>query len=233
MKTLLFGKAVKTLDLARDSNYRVLDFGCGKGEFLHELSRNVGRKSRLVGYDSMESSIAIAQVRYPEAEFICERFAEELPFSDGSFDVFVTIDTLECIKNKEALLSEIHRILRPGGQVLAVHWNRVLARKAVQSFSDWKQLWMDEADGQMGRKLWGLFEGGGKFRGTPDAFCLIETEYQAGHYGYDRAQDLSGLVENGAFDMSEYEWFRRELCESSQRGDFYSVTSFIYHGRRA
>jgi len=244
MKTLLFGKAVGTLGLAVDADYHVLDFGCGKGEFLHALSGTIGPQSRLVGYEAMEKSIAIAQARCPNAEFICERFAEELPFPDASFDVFVTIDTLECIKNKGALLAEIHRILKPGGQVLAMHWDwdtqtysirtRELARKAVLAFSDWKQPWMDESDGQMGRKLWGLFEGGGKFHGSPDAFCLIETKYEAGQYGFDRAQDLSGVVKDGVLDESEYEQFRHELTECSERGEyFYSVTSFIYHGRRA
>lgn len=94
MKTPLFEKAIGILDLASDTDYQVLDFGCGQGEFLHTLSGRIGPGSRLVGYDAMEKSIAIAQARYPNAEFICERFAEELPFPDASFDVFVTIDTL-------------------------------------------------------------------------------------------------------------------------------------------
>ena len=232
------------LDLARTRDYQVLDFGCGKGDFLHALALTIGPKSRLVGYDAMEKSIAAAQEQYPGAEFICQRFVEEFPFPDASFDVFVTIDTLECIRNKDVLIEEIHRVLRPGGQVLAMHWdwdtqtygipNRELSRKVVQAYSDWKQPWMDEADGQMGRKLWGLFEGSGKFHGRPDAFCRIETEYEPGQYGYDRAQDLSRLVENGEFDEGEFEQFHRELSESHQRGAyFYSVTSFIYHGRRA
>jgi len=244
MKSHIFKKAIGILGLAHDSDYQVLDFGCGKGELLHALSGRIGSKSRLVGYDAIPKSIAIAQARSPNAVFICERFAEELPFPNASFDVFMTIDTLECIKNKESLLDEIYRILRPGGQVFAMHWDwdtqtyniptRELARKAVQAFSDWKQPWMDEADGQMGRKLWGLFEGSGKFRGSPDAFCMIETEYEPGQYGYDRAQDLFEVVENGGLDEGEYEQFRRELSESIERGEyFYSVTSFIYHGRRA
>lgn len=148
------------------------------------------------------------------------------------------------INNKEALVSEIHRVLKPGGRVLAMHWDwdtqtyniptRELARMAVRAFSDWKQPWMDEADGQMGRKLWGLFEGNGKFHGNPDSFCLIETEYEAGQYGYDRAFDLSELVERGGFNRDDYQQFLCELSESSERGEyFYSVTSFIYHGWRA
>lgn len=244
MKTPLFRKALGILDLAQDGCYQVLDFGCGKGEFLGLLSSLVGKNSRLVGYDAMENSIATARASYPAAEFICGRFVHELPFPDGSFDRLVTIDTIECIKNKEALINEVHRVLKPGGEVLAAHWdwdtqtynipNRELARKAVWAFSDWKQPWMDEADGQMGRKLWGLFEGTGKFHGSSDAICLVETEYEAGRYGYDRVHDLSRLVEISGFNRGEYEQFCRDLSESRARGEyFYSITSFIYHGRRA
>ena len=123
MEKVLFEKAVSILDIVSGSDYQVLDFGCGNGELLGALSRRIGTKSRLVGYDAMEKSIAIAQARYPNADFICERFSEELPFPDASFDLFVTIDTLECIKNKEALLAEIYRVLKPGGEILAMHWD--------------------------------------------------------------------------------------------------------------
>lgn len=243
MKTALFEKAVSMLKLARSADYQILDVGCGKGEFLELLSRSVGVNSRLVGYDAMEHSIASARINCPGAEFTCDRFAHDLPFADASFDLVVTIDTIECIKNKEALRDEMHRILKPGGQVLAVHWDwdtqtynvpsRELARKAVWEFSDRQQPWMDGVDGQMGRKLWGLFEGSGKFHGVADSFCLIETDYEAGTYGYDRVRELSALVEAGGFDKSEYEQFCRELSEGRKRGDyFYALTSFLYHGNR-
>jgi SAM-dependent methyltransferase len=243
MKTVLFEKAVNLLKLNKAVDYHVLDFGCGKGELLGLLSGSVGANSRLVGYDATEASIAGARANYPDLEFICDRFVRDLPFADASFDLVVTIDTLECLTNKEALVKEMHRIVKPGGHVLAMHWDwetqiynvpsRALARKAVWAFSDWKQPWMDAADGQMGRQLWGLFEGSGKFHGTADSFCLIETAYEAGTYGYDRAQDLAAVVTAGGLDKSDYEQLCRELSESYQRGDyFYSLTSFIYHGQR-
>lgn len=243
MKTRLFEKVLALLQLNRNTDYHVLDFGCGRGEYLELLSQSVGKRSRLVGYDPMEKALAIAGANCPTAEFIRERFVHLFPFPDASFDLVVTIDTIECLQRKDALIDEIHRILKPGGQILASHWdwdtqiynipNLELARKAVRAFSDWKQPWMDEADGQMGRKLWGLFEGSGTFHGSPDSFCLIETEYTTGEYGFDRAQDLSVLVETGGFDRGEYEQFCQELVESNRRGHYlYRLTAFMYHGRR-
>jgi ubiquinone/menaquinone biosynthesis C-methylase UbiE len=243
MKTALFEKAIGLLKLVKGVDYHVLDFGCGKGELLGRLAKSVGANSRLVGYDAMEPAIAGARARYPNVEFICDRFVRDLPFADASFDFVVTIDTLECLTDKEALINEMHRIVKPGGHVLAMHWDwdtqlyhipsRALARQAAWAFSDWKQPWMDAADGQMGRQLWGLVERSGKFHGTADSFCLIETSYEAGTYGYDRAQDLAAVVEAGGFEKGHYEQFCRELSESYQRGDyFYSLTSFIYYGQR-
>ncbi len=243
-KTGLFERAVAILDLAPNADRRVLDFGCGKGEFLGRLSKLVGANSKLVGFDAMEKSIVQAKANYPNVKFICGKFTDELPFPDASFDIVVTIDTIECVKNKERLIGEIHRVLEPHGQVLAMHWDwdtqtyniqsREVARKAVSAFSDWKQPWMDEADGQTGRKLWGLFEGSNKFHGTPDMYSLIETEYETGKYGYNRVQDLSILVDQGGFDKGEYEQLCHELSESSAKGEYlYSITSFIYHGEKA
>ncbi len=55
-KTRVFEKALSILDLAPGSEWRVLDFGCGNGEFLGYLSQLVGKSSELIGIDAMENS---------------------------------------------------------------------------------------------------------------------------------------------------------------------------------
>ncbi|BCA53255.1 SAM-dependent methyltransferase [Nitrospira sp. KM1] len=231
------------LDLRAGEKQAVLDIGCGTGELLGRLAQVVRNDSKLIGLDALERSIAQAKTDHPNVEFICYKFDDRLPFPDKLFDVVVSIDTIECIKNKQALLSEIHRVLKPCGKVLAMHWdwdtqtysvkNKNLARKAVWAFSDWKQPWMDDCDGQMGRKLWGLFEGSNKFHGRPDTFCLLETKFEPGHYGFDRMQDLAALVSPANVDQEDYEALKSELSESHANGQYlYSVTSFIYLGQK-
>ncbi len=243
-KAQLFDKARSLLNLPEGHTCHVLDFGCGKGELLGRLSETMHDGSRLVGVDAMERAIVQARDDFPTVEFICDKFVDRLCFNDSSFDAVVTIDAIECVPDKAALLKEIHRILKPRGKIVAMHWDwdtqtyniqsKELARRAVQAFSDWKQPWMEDADGQMGRKLWGLFEGSNLFRGRSDTYCLVETEYCPGKYGFDRARDLSGLVERGGFDSVDYESFCKELSDSSAKGQYhYTVTSFIYCGTRA
>jgi len=242
-KTPVFKKAIEILDFQSGHGQCVLDIGCGTGELLGHVAAIMGVGSGLIGFDEREDAIVQAKIDHPNIEFSRYKFHHELPFRDSQFDVVVTIDTIECIQDKDALISEIHRVLKPRGKVLAMHWdwdtqtysvsNRNFARRAVSAFSDWKQSWMGDCDGQMGRKLWGLFEGSKKFHGRPEAFSLLETEYVAGKYGFDRLQDLAALVSKAELDQKDYEALQKELSASSANGQyFYSVTSFIYIGEK-
>ncbi|MBT8447495.1 MAG: hypothetical protein KJO38_10115, partial [Gammaproteobacteria bacterium] len=91
--------------------------------------------------------------------------------------------------------------------------------------------WMDASDGRMGRRLWGLFEGSGKFNGAMASFTLLETEYAQGRYGFDRLDDLSSLVAAGSIDPAEYAMIRREMQSLNEKNQyFYSVNSYLYVG---
>jgi arsenite methyltransferase len=50
------------------------------------------------------------------ATFI-EGDAERLPFEDGSFDVLISNGVIDLIPDKEAVFSEIFRVLAPGGRI--------------------------------------------------------------------------------------------------------------------
>ena len=112
--------------------------------------------------------------------------------------------------------------------------HKEIIRKFVAEFSDWKQDWMDASDGQMGRRLWGLFESSGMFTGVIECFTLLETHYEEGQYGFDRLQDLASLVETGRIDKTEHDTVRREMQTLAEsREYFYSVNSYIYLGKGA
>lgn len=242
-KMPLFEGVLSRLALSSGGVYSILDFGCGTGDFLGLVSKSVNTGSKLIGIDEREQFIKEARIRYPDVNFTCEEFVDRLNLPDMSFDIIATIDVLECVSDKEALLNEFCRILKPGGNMLAAHWdwdtmvysaeNKDIARKAVSAFANWKQPWMDHCDGQMGRKLWGLFEGSGKFRGEAASFNLIETVYEKGKYGFDRMQDIAKMVDGGGIEKNEHERLNRELIERDARGQyFFCVTSFIYYGEK-
>jgi len=241
MKNGLFDKILSLLDLEPGKRYDVLDLGCGSGDFLGRISKKLAPESTLIGIDAMTKFIGHAQESYPNINFRHEKFVDSLAFPDAGFDIVVSIDTLECIQNKPALISEVARILRPTGKILFAHWDwdtqvynsehKETIRKFVAFFSDWKQDWMDASDGQMGRRLWGLLEGSGLFKGSMDSYTLLETCYKAGQYGHDRLHDLIGLVKTGAIDETEYDMVCREMkALTESKKYFYSLNSYMYLG---
>lgn len=244
MKDKLFEKLIGLLRPKNGQKYDILDFGCGSGRLLGKIHDIVGNSSRLIGYDSAKQSIEQASNCYPDIDFVNEKFVDSFKFLDESFDCVISVDTLECIPNKFALLTEIHRILKKEGMVLFSHWdwdtqvyyseNKQVVRKFITTFSDWQQDWMDASDGQMGRSLWGIFQGSRLFRGEIDVFSLIETDYEEGKYGYDRLRDIYNLVQEGKLDQKEYGMILDEMKTLYKQGKyFYSLNSYIYVGRKA
>jgi SAM-dependent methyltransferase len=244
MKLALYEKLLSIIDLESDRDYEILDLGCGYGHLLGVIAGIISGGSTLIGIDAMKNAVDQAKSLYPTIDFRNEKFIDSLNFSDSSFDFVISVDSLECISNKNALVAEVDRILRPNGKVLVAHWdwdtqvynssNKEILRKYVAAFSDWQQNWMDASDGQMGRRLWGLFQGSGLFKGRADSFTLIETEYEKGKYGYDRLHDLVDLVAGGVIHKNDYDLILKEMDSLNRRGQyFYTVNSYIYYGGKA
>lgn len=243
-KAPLFEKILSLLDLKPGTKHDILDVGCGSGDLLGGISDTITDESTLIGMDAMKNPIDEARGLYPSIDFRHEKFVDSFGFPDASFDIVISVDTLECIPNKTAFVAEIARILRPEGRILLAHWDwdtqvynsehKEIIRRFVAAFSDWQQGWMDASDGQMGRRLWGIFQGSGMFRGAVESFTLLETEYEKGKFGYDRLQDIASLVKSGRIDEAEYDMICREM-ETLKRSNryFYSLNSYIYFGRKA
>lgn len=91
-----------------------LDLGCGTGFFLPALA---GRCQQLHGLDLAPGMLAQAALRGSGARLVCGD-AEALPFADQSLDwVFSSLALQWCERPAQAF-AEIHRVLKPGGQLL-------------------------------------------------------------------------------------------------------------------
>lgn len=95
---------------------RVLEVGCGTGNWLEMLS---GAKD-LAGIDLDPGRAARAAARFPEAD-IRAGDASSLPWTDGSFDVVLQSTVFSSILDpdmRRAVASEMRRVLAPGGAIL-------------------------------------------------------------------------------------------------------------------
>ena len=93
---------------------RVLDFGCGDGRLSAELDA-----AELTAADVSLTALERARRRLPEARIVELEPDAPLPFDDGAFDLVLCSETIEHVRDVQLLLSEVRRVLRPGG-VLAL-----------------------------------------------------------------------------------------------------------------
>ncbi len=131
---------------------------------------------------------------YPPLEFRQHSLDAKIPLDDATVDIAYSHNLIECLSNVSLLVSELARVLRPGGLVIMAHWDwdsqlfnggdKNLNRRLVHAFCDWQQDWMDHADGWMGRRLWSTFNSTGLFGGVIHARVLVNTDFSPGqHHG--------------------------------------------------
>jgi SAM-dependent methyltransferase len=107
------------LDAAKvATNKRVLDVACGPG---YAAAAAATRGARVRGLDFSPAMLAIARTRHPDLEF-AQGDAEALPYADAGFDCVVSNFGVHHFPNLVRALSEVHRILAPGGRMAFTTW---------------------------------------------------------------------------------------------------------------
>ncbi len=98
---------------------KVLDMGCGSGYGTRHIC-TVAQEAH--GFDVAEDAIAYARERYQSANLHYHHapLGSPLPFPDESFDVILSFQVIEHIKNDEAYLLEARRLLREGGILIVI-----------------------------------------------------------------------------------------------------------------
>ncbi len=100
------------------ANRHVLDVGCGRGGTVYATHEFFKARS-VTGLDLSPKAVEFCRQRhrYPGVSFF-EGDAENLPFSDASFDVVTNIESSQSYPNIGAFYSSVFRVLSPGGYFL-------------------------------------------------------------------------------------------------------------------
>jgi SAM-dependent methyltransferase len=93
---------------------RALDLGCGDGRLTAELDA-----AEVTAADVSPVALGRARRRLPEATLVELEPDAPLPFADGLFDLVLSTETIEHVRDVQLFLSECRRVLTPGG-LLAV-----------------------------------------------------------------------------------------------------------------
>jgi len=109
-----------------------LDLGCGDGRLTTSL-----RAAAVTAADVSQVALRRAAARLPGAEIASVVPDETLPFVDGEFELVLCAETIEHVRDVQLFLSEVRRVLRPGGGLALTtpdHGRRTALRLLLHGF---------------------------------------------------------------------------------------------------
>lgn len=116
-------KAIR--ECALKVNNKVLDLCCGTGQMINYACKKVGKNTEVIGLDFNQEMLNVGYRRLNQSirdykfKLIMGDILE-LPFEDNSFHCVIIAFGLRNIKDKNRALSEMYRVLKPGGKLVCL-----------------------------------------------------------------------------------------------------------------
>lgn len=124
-------------------NSRVLDVGCGSGEFCRLAA---ARGAEVSGIDAAEGMIELARRSVPDGDLRVGAL-EILPWPNDSFDVVTGFNAFQFAADLVAALAEARRVASRGGRVAICNWSALERSQLLAVFSSLRELQPPPAPG--------------------------------------------------------------------------------------
>ena len=117
----LFKAYVAVKDLVKGD---VLEVGCGEGRGIDLILENAKSYTAI---DKLEEVVESLRAKYPSGKFHSGNIPPFHGIESNAFDVVVSFQVIEHIRDDRAFLNEIHRVLKPGGVAYLTTPNRIMS----------------------------------------------------------------------------------------------------------
>jgi arsenite methyltransferase len=219
---------LKELNLCEGES--VLDVGSGPGFLAESVADAVGTSGRVVGVDISDDLVARSKRRNsrPWLTFYTGD-ATALHEPDAAYDAVVCTQVAEYIPDVDTVLSEVRRVLKPGGRlvIVATDWDGVIWHSgSPERMSRIMRSWEAHcAHPRLPRHL--------KFQ-RASAFPILNLTWSDDGYSKGLSALIRAFVSSqGGIDAESSSSWYHELSELSDAGDyFFSSTRFVFCGKR-
>ncbi len=214
----------------------VLDVGCGTGLLAHDMAILVGENGRVIGIDNNQHRLMLAEQRcanFPQVQLkLCK--AENLPGDNESIDAISCVQVLLYLPDVQAALSEIYRVLKPGGRVTIVEtdWRGTvlnsfdysLTRKVLSAFDD------SVSSPNLPTRLGPLLKAQGFSAVRVEAFPIVNTSYAASSWSVEMLELFTqyALEREAVSEAESNEWLNDLKQKGAEGSYFFCVNRFIF-----
>jgi arsenite methyltransferase len=217
---------------------RVLDIGSGPGFLSAELAASAAPDGMVIGTDVSESMLAIAAARLHSVSDVELRFehadACSLPFTDASFDAVLSTQVYEYIQDITGAISELARVLRPGGRALvldtdwdSIVWHSTDPQRMRRILDAWREHLVDP---HLPRSLIGLLEEAGLTVDLCQIVPILSVRSNHDTYSQGMAELIAGFVpgRQGLTEADAAVW-KDDLNDLSDSGEyFFSLNRYLF-----
>ena len=172
--------------------FECLDVGSGTGEIAFFVARKAGPQGHVTGLDITPGMLELARRKMAELDLPSQvdfvlGDALDMQYPDGAFDLVTSGYMLRNVTDIPKAVSEMHRVLRPGGKAIVAE----LARPK-NGFVRWfHNIYVSKAVPMMGRR----YDGGQKIDGRHAAYDWLTTSLE----GFPHGEEMADIFRKAGF----------------------------------
>ncbi|MBA2649989.1 MAG: methyltransferase domain-containing protein [Legionella sp.] len=234
-KTKLIGQ------LGSIQHTNILDYGCGRGDFIELILMSNQKPKSIVAVDSSAEMISHIQQDFSQAitEHLVQTIVCSSPkaLSGMKFDKILCHNVLECVDDKLSFINDFGGILADGGTLIISHHDfdsaiynsayKENTRALIHHFADAQQSWQTHCDGQMGRQIPGLIASSVfNTHATIETWRIVEKEFQPGNYGFLMAEMITDIAKT-THDATTLKSWISDLEEKNKHQNYYFAIDLV------